>query len=363
VHRSLTIFLLAIIFYPSTGEAQTWTGKVSDIRTGAVLANARVCAGIKGRVDLSCNSSTGVGTFEVNYPKPMALGSDNLYYLYVERPLNTPYFHQKRARAEAGAADVQLIPTTVYIRGRVVSAETGQALSGVGVALLQPGRIDHTVTSDAAGEFAFKAVKAFQNPILQFNTYGVPEADLPAENDGELVYAVWGLRAPYGAGGDLYAKIEPVTTSDRRFVPELPMISSAVPESYTWVELRLPPIGTTISNVGAYIDAQIGRPAPKLDAGVQDAEQPVNLDATLVTVDATLITVDATLGTTGYDSTPVGPSDASVSPIPPATSEKASSGGCSVMNPGRSQRVIWGLLPFLALLTLRTFSAGRNRRR
>jgi len=350
MHRSFAIAMFAIVFYPSTGSAQTWTGRVSDIRTGAVLASARVCAGIQGRVDLNCSSSIADGTFEVSYPKPMALGSDNLYYLYVERPLGTPYYHQKRARAEAGAADVQLVPTTVYIRGRVVSAATGQPLSGIDVALLQPGRIDHTVKSDAAGEFSFKAVSAFQNPILQFNTYGVPEADLPATHDAELVNAVWGVRAPYGAGGDLYAKIEPTTTTDRRFAPELPLVSSAVPETFTWVELRLPPIGTTINDVGAFIDAQIGRPAPKLDAGVPDASQPVKLDAPVGTVDAR------------YDSAPVGPGDASVGMIPPA-SEQKSSGGCSVTAPGGSQRATWGFLPLLlAFLTLRTFSPRRDRR-
>jgi hypothetical protein len=370
-----------VFFYCLPLSAQTWSGTVSDIRTGTMLANARVCAGIKGRVDLTCGSSAANGTFSVTYPSPMSLGSDDLYYLYVERPLDTPYFHQVRARAMAGAATVQLVPTTAYIRGRVVSAVDGQPLAGIDVALTQPGRIDQTVTSDSLGEFTFKPVTAFTNSFGQFNTFGVPDEDLPPKNDGALVYAAWGVRAPYGAGSDRYATVQPTVTSDRRFVPTLPLVSSAVPESFTWVELRLPPVGTEIADVGPYLETQIGRPAPKLDAGAPDARLPTPTDASIavspdaptsmrldasiplsadapasIRLDASIplsadapasIRLDAGLPMQPDARLPVGDN-----PVDAGGTGKKSSSGCSVVGLAGNGRTRWGAMPFVLALLL-----------
>ncbi|MFH1571576.1 MAG: carboxypeptidase-like regulatory domain-containing protein [Gemmatimonadota bacterium] len=240
--------------------AGTWAGSVRDIRTEAPLAGARVCAGILGRVDLACTDAGTDGTFQVSYAEGALPGADGLFYLYVDAPAGTPYYNQARARQVPGEATCQLVPTTAYIRGRVVGAADGAPLAGIDVALVQPGRIDQSTTSDGAGEFVFSPVGAYENLRAQYNTYGVPAAELPPASDGDLVSAAWGITAPYGAGSDRFATVAFTPTPDGRLAPELPLLSSATAELFTWVELRLPAAGTAVDDPTPYIRAQIGRP-------------------------------------------------------------------------------------------------------
>ncbi len=251
-----------VLSWSLSASAQTWSGTVRDIRSLDPVGDARVCAGIQGRVDLACTTSDAAGAFSVSYPEDWGgvLGTDGLYHLFVESPVAGLYYHQRRARVAPGEADCRLVPRTVYLRGRVVNADTGELIPGMGVALVRPGAVQSSVETNALGEFAFGPVEAFLNTASQFNTYGVEPEDLPPEHDGELVYRPWGLRSPYSGGGDLYALVEPTRTADDRLEPELSLLSSTDPEVYTWVELRLPPVGTVIDDVNDYMSSQIGEP-------------------------------------------------------------------------------------------------------
>lgn len=250
----------SILTWSLSASAQTWSGTVRDIRSLAPVAEARVCAGIQGRVDLACTSSDADGAFSVSYPEEWTgtLGDDGLYHLFVESPVAGLYYHQRRARVAPGVADCRLVPRTAYVRGRVVNADTGELIPGMGVALIVPGATRDSTVTDDLGEFALGPFEAFENAASQFNTYGVEPEDLPPEHDGELVYRPWGLSAPYHAGG--YALVEPTRTADDRLDPELPLLSSSDPEVFTWVEIRLPPAGTVIDDVNEYMSSQIGEP-------------------------------------------------------------------------------------------------------
>lgn len=250
-----------VLTWSLSASAQTWSGTVRDIRSLEPVGAARVCAGILGRVDLACTSSAADGTFSVSYPEgTTTLGSDGLYHLFVESPVAGLYYHQRRARVAPGVADCRLVPRTAYVRGRVVNADTGELIPGMGVALIVPGATRDSTLTDDLGEFALGPFEAFENAANQFNTYGVEPEDLPPEHDGELVYRPWGLSAPYHAGG--YALVEPTRTADDRLDPELPLLSSSDPEVYTWVEIRLPPVGTVIDDVNEYMISQLGEPEP-----------------------------------------------------------------------------------------------------
>lgn len=252
-----------VLSWSLSASAQTWSGTVRDIRSLDPVADARVCAGVLGRVDLACTASDADGAFSVSYPDNISgtLGADGLYHLYVESPVSGLYYHQRRARETPGVADCRLVPRTVYIRGRVVNADTGEIIPGVGVALIRPGAVQSSVETNALGEFAFGPLEAFLNAANQFNTYGVEPEDLPpAHDEDELVYRPWGLRSPYSSGSDLYAQVRPTQTDDARLEPELPLLSSTDPEVYTWMELRLPPIGTVVDDVSTYMNSQIGQP-------------------------------------------------------------------------------------------------------
>jgi len=251
-----------VLSWSLSASAQTWSGTVRDIRSLEPVGEARVCAGILGRVDLACTTSDDAGAFSVSYPEDWGgvLGADGLYHLFVESPVAGLYYHQRRARVAPGEADCRLVPRTVYLRGRVVNADTGELLPGIGVALVRPGAIQTSIDTDELGQFAFGPVEAFLNAANQFNTYGVEPEDLPPEHDGELVYRPWGVRAPYAGGGELYALVEPTRTADDRLEPELSLLSSTDPEVFTWVELRLPPVGTVIDDVNDYMSSQIGEP-------------------------------------------------------------------------------------------------------
>ncbi|HOU93393.1 MAG TPA: hypothetical protein PLU22_20215, partial [Polyangiaceae bacterium] len=258
----LTRFLVSasVLTWSFSASAQTWSGTVRDIRSLEPVGEARVCAGILGRVDLACTSSAADGAFSVSYPEDWTgtLGDDGLYHLFVESPVAGLYYHQRRARVAPGVADCRLVPRTAYVRGRVVNADTGEIIPGMGVALIVPGATRDSTVTDDLGEFALGPFEAFENAASQFNTYGVEPEDLPPEHDGELVYRPWGLSAPYHAGG--YALVEPTRTEDDRLDPELPLLSSSDPELYTWVEIRLPPVGTVIDDVNEYMSSQIGEP-------------------------------------------------------------------------------------------------------
>ncbi|MCC6747935.1 MAG: hypothetical protein IT371_09775 [Deltaproteobacteria bacterium] len=179
------------------------------------------------------------------------------------------------------------------------------------------------------------ALAAFENRPAQFNTFGVPKEDLPPKNDGELVNATWGVQAPYGQGSNLYALVEPKKAANDRLVPELVLVSSASPEAYTWVELRLPPVGTKVDDPSKYISSQLGPPSAKPDAGSTtgpDSGGAVSPDA------GAAATVDAS------------------SPAPGS----GGSGGCSVPaapSMPSSERA------FFAALCLSALALGRARRR
>ncbi len=281
MRQIIALFILALVVAPFGARAQTWSGTVTDIRTDGAIADTSVCAGIRGRVDLTCMQSLADGSFSVTYPEDTAPGDDNLYYLYVDSPEGSLYYNQKRARAAPGEADVQLVPTNIYIKGRVVDAITGSPLNGVGVALRQPGRYDQSVISDGQGLFVFEPVFGFENWRDQYNTYGVPDEDLPPNPDDELIYDVWGVRAPYGEGSDLYAVVEPQVTVNDRYDPELSLLSSATPDIFTWVDIRLPPLETEISDPDDYITSQIGAPQGDTDIDVDtdiDADIDTDID-------------------------------------------------------------------------------------
>ncbi len=249
-----------VLSWSLSASAQTWSGTVRDIRSLEPVGEARVCAGILGRVDLACTTSDAAGAFSVSYPEEWTgtLGDDGLYHLFVESPVAGLYYHQRRARVAPGEADCRLVPRTAYLRGRVVNADTGELIPGMGVALFVPGAVRDSTLTDDLGEFALGPFEAFENAANQFNTYGVEPEDLPPEHDGELVYRPWGVSAPYHAGG--YALVEPARTEDNRLDPVLSLLSSSDPEVYTWVEIRLPPVGTVIDNVNDYMSSQIGEP-------------------------------------------------------------------------------------------------------
>lgn len=245
---------LILICCGTANAGPTWYGKVVDYRTETPIADASVCAGIRGRVDLSCTTSASDGSFTVSYPDG---ASYDYYYLYVDSPSGNQYYNQMRRRLSPGDVTAKLVPNLVHIKGKIISAETGQALSGVGVALFFPGRIWESVESDSGGLFSFEPVTAYTNSRRQYNTYGVPEEDLPPDPDGNLIYYPWGVQAPYGTGSNDYAKVSPQSTDDDKLDPALSLTSSISDAIYTWVELRLPDADTMVDDNGQYITSRV----------------------------------------------------------------------------------------------------------
>ncbi len=261
-YRSSLFLVLAVGLWPLSASAQTWSGVVRDIRNLEPLANSRICAGINGRVDLACTDTDAAGAFSVSYPENSPTGTDGLWYLFVNPPAGADYYNQVRARAVAGEAECLLIPRQVHIRTRVTDANTGVPIEDMGVCLIRVGAVEQTLRTDANGMVIFEPMGAFMNAGLQYNTYGVPPEDLPPDSDDPLVYIAWQVTAPCYSDSLGYAQIAPTETTEGRWDPELELLSSLDPEVYTFVELRLPPEGTTIDDPADYIDSQIGPPDP-----------------------------------------------------------------------------------------------------
>ena len=137
--------------------AESWSGKVVDIRSGQPLANVRLYGGARGRVDLTPPMTTGGdGQFVVAYDAPLNLEFWLFYLLTSDYLTPGVYFQSLRVNySHAGAVAVRKVPVNGYIRGVVKDKATGQALPNVPGHLGVPGAYWQTVQTDTRGPYEF----------------------------------------------------------------------------------------------------------------------------------------------------------------------------------------------------------------
>ncbi len=232
---AIAVVVVAVLLQAGPAVAASWSGLVSDGWSSKGLVGARVCAGVPGRTDVACTKTGPDARYVVSYPPKFTAP---VYMLYVDPPAGAPYFSQARQRSSPGEAHPPLVGLHCFLKGVVVSAETGQIIVGAEVSLLRPGAVVKTVTTDSGGYFAFGPVPAFDNPRLQYNTYGVPDNELPKINDRPLKDPQYGIRASAKGYGTV------ATTYNGNIAnPHLRVQATATPISWTPITIRLPKPG------------------------------------------------------------------------------------------------------------------------
>jgi hypothetical protein len=231
--RAFVVVAALVSNLPAAFADGTWQGKVVDGVTGQGITGGEVCAGVPGRVDITCGKVGADGTFAVSYPKNYTAKT---HCLYVRAKPAGVYFPQVRCRTAPGRVTARLVPKHYHVKGVVTRADSKQPVAGVEVEWGRPGAIHGAVKTDGAGRFALK-LPAWSNGETQFNTYGVEPADLaaPLKADPPLVDYATTLR--FSARG--CATVGSVRAGDKA-VPHLSRSASATDAIFTEVAVEIP---------------------------------------------------------------------------------------------------------------------------
>jgi hypothetical protein len=257
----LSLSILFSLFNPVKVGAvagKTWSGTVFDIRTGLPLEGITFKAGVAGRVDafpkyLQITKQDGKFSITWDNESWKVWNGDNVnHYLRVnanengrEKNLGGYWDVTVIRRQPTQELSIYLIPSTVFIQGKVVSAETNGPLSDVRVSLVRPGAVDKSVETDQQGFFKFPiAFRAFKDYSYK-GLYDVSPSSLTEDQPrlpGEYMSYTLAIQGTYA---DISAPVV-----DGRFSPSLPLLSSYTDAIHTFVTIRavkngqpLPPNG------------------------------------------------------------------------------------------------------------------------
>lgn len=247
-HLMMIVFVMSI-FLSSNASAQTWTGTVTDIRTGETLSDITVCGGFKGRKDATPIVTTlSDGKFSVTYDVKL---DRDYFILYADSKDYLPY---KEYRRSVGLARVKLVPKIAHIKGKVVDAETGAPLAGVKIVVGLPGRYlvsgrdgYERVTTNAKGEYHLM-LPAFERTSVSvvMGSQDIPEPDKSSALSRQyVVIKDYWVEANYSPETDVAKQYITLSTRQRDNNGEsvqkhIPLLSSIQSDIYTEVNFKLP---------------------------------------------------------------------------------------------------------------------------
>jgi hypothetical protein len=241
--------LVASLFISSIASAQTWTGIVTDIRTGDPLSDIAILGGLKGRKDASPRFITKTdGKFSVTYDVHL---DRNYFILHADSKDYLPY---REYRKNTGFAKIKLVPKIAHIKGRIVDADTGKPLAGIKVVVGVPGRYlvsgrdgYERVTTNSNGEYHV-TVPAFERSgvSIVMGSQGIPEPDKSSalSKQYEPITNYW-VEVNYSPESDFAKKYIKMSTRQRDSNNEykqknIPLTSSIKSDLYTEVNFKLP---------------------------------------------------------------------------------------------------------------------------
>ena len=248
----LCLFIFSTISIPLPGGRvsvfsapnRTWSGTIYDIRTGQPMPGVEVKAGVKGRVDPFKNYravTDAQGRFSISWDEESwtVWGGDNInHYLRINSwqgfPDNHSYFPLTLIRRQPTLDNtIYLTPRGAFIKGRLLSSETGNPLSSTNVQLLVPGAVKETVKTDLQGYFTFKPVIAYHRPPSEiFEVFPEKLSDEQPRDPGK--------HQSYCLSVNVYEfeNIEPERKGDE-WAESLPLQSSYTDAIHTYVTLRV----------------------------------------------------------------------------------------------------------------------------
>ena len=249
VSSILSLFILFTLFVPvkvSAVGGRTWSGTVYDIRTGLPLEGITFKAGILGRVDafskyLQITKQDGKFSITWDNEAWKVWDGDKInHYLRIyanengrENNLGGYWDLTVVRRQPTQGLSLYLIPSTVFIKGKVVSAETGSPLPEVTVKLVRPGAVVKSVDTDSQGNFNFPTAYGGFKEYSYKGLYDVSPstlADHQPRAPGEYMSYTLALQG-------MFADIVPPIV-DGNFSPSLPLLSSYTDAIHTFVTIR-----------------------------------------------------------------------------------------------------------------------------
>jgi len=247
--KIFTFVFVVSIFISSIATSQTWTGVVTDIRTGKAVSDITVCGGLKGRKDATPKVKTkDDGKFSVTYDVDL----DKSYFvLYADSKDYLPY---REYRTKTGFANIKLIPKVAHIKGKVVDVETGKPLAGIKIVAGVPGRYlvsgkdgYERVTTNSKGEYHI-TIPAYKRSGVNIimGSEDVPESvkSSALSKQYEPINDYW-IEVNYGASTDFAKQYVKYSTrekdsNNKYHQKPIPLTSSITSDLHTIVNFKLP---------------------------------------------------------------------------------------------------------------------------